>query len=268
MHRRPPDEDQDHRNHQHDHHDRRRNHRAGETEIADRGHHQRYAGDAAKARAVQRQADRHAALPVEPQAQRVGDHAEAGAGPAKGEQGIGKVELPGLAHLTDRDRGHGHRAYARDHAVPGTECLDRLADEGDQRRAGQIEERRAGRDQRRRPAVQPMQLGDIDALAVEAEPPAESRQQEADDDDAPAVVADRGFVDGGKIGGVQRCFFFWSCYIVMPGLVPASTSSRHGAKDVDGRVKPGHDGEIADHANSIRRAELSADVSYAGFDGS
>jgi hypothetical protein len=205
MYRRPPDEDQDHRNHQHDHYDRRRNHRPGETEITDRRHHQGYAGDAAETRAVQGQADRHAALAVEPQAERVGDHAEAGAGPAKGEQGIGKVELPGLAHLTDRDRGHGHRAYACYHAVPGTKCADRLADEDDQRRAGQIEERRAGRDQRGRPTVQPMQLGDIDALAVEAEPPAKSRQQEADDDDTPAVVADRGFIDGGVIGGVQRC---------------------------------------------------------------
>ncbi len=243
MDRRPPDEDQDHRNHQHNHHDGRRDHRAGEAEIADRGHHQRYAGDAAETRAVQRQADRHAALPVEPQAERVGDHAEAGAGPAEGQHGIGEVELPGLRHLAERDRGDGHRAYARDHAVPRTERLDGLADEGDQRRAGQIEERRARRDQRGRPAVQPVQLGDIDALAIEAEPPAERRQQETDDDDAPAVVADRGFVDGGVSGGVQWCLLLLvlatsSC----PGLSRASTSSR-GAKDVDGRVKPGHDAE-------------------------
>ena len=162
--------------------------------MADRGHQQRHADDAAKARAVQRQADRHAALFVEPEAQRVGDHAEAGAGPAEGEHGVGEIELPGLAHLADRDRGHGHRADARDHAVAGAEPLDRLADKGDQRRARQIEERRARRDQRRRPAVQPLQLGDIDALAIEAERPAEGRQQETDDDDAPAVVADRGFV--------------------------------------------------------------------------
>jgi hypothetical protein len=30
--------------------------------------------------------------------------------------------------------------------------------------------------------------------------------------------------------------------LVMPGLVPASTSSQYSSKkDVDGRVKPGHD---------------------------
>ena len=162
--------------------------------MADRGHQQGHADDAAKARAVQRQADRHAALLVEPEAEGVGDHAEAGAGPAEGEHGVGEIELPGLAYLADRDRGQSHRADARDHAVPWAEPLDRLADKGDQRRARQIEERRARRDQRRRPAVQPLQLGDIDALAIEAERPAEGRQQEADGDDAPAVVADRGFV--------------------------------------------------------------------------
>ena len=109
-------------------------HRAGKAEIADRRHQQRHADDAAKTRAVQRQADRHAALLVEPEAERVGDHAEAGAGPAEGEHGVGEIELPGLAYLSDRDRGHGHRADARDHAIAGAEPLDRLADKGDQRR--------------------------------------------------------------------------------------------------------------------------------------
>ena len=61
--------------------------------------------DAAKARAVQRQADRHAALPVEPQAERVGDDAEAGSRPAEREHGVGEIELPGLLHLADRDGG-------------------------------------------------------------------------------------------------------------------------------------------------------------------
>ena len=40
-----------------------------------------------------------------------------------------------------------------------------------------------------------MQFGEIDALAVEAECPAEGRDQKADRDDPPAVVADRGFID-------------------------------------------------------------------------
>ena len=53
-----------------------------------------------------------------------------------------------------------------------------------------------------------MQLGEIDALAVEAEAPAEGRDQEADRDDAPAVVAERGFVDRDVAGGVHGfpCF--------------------------------------------------------------
>ncbi len=180
MNRRAPDKQQNYGNHHHDHHHGRGGHPAGKTEMADRGHQQRYANDAAEARAVQRQADRHAALLVEPEAERVGDHAEAGAGPADGEHGVGEVELPGLAHMPDRDRADGHRTDARDHAIAGAKALDCLADKGDQRRARQIEERRAGRDQRRRPAVQPLQLGDIDALPVEAERPAEGREQKTD----------------------------------------------------------------------------------------
>ena len=187
--------------------------------MADRDHQQRHADNAAKTRAVQRQADRHAALFVEPEAERVGDHAEAGAGPAEGKHGVGEIELPGLAHLADRDRGQSHRADARDHAIPGAEPLDRLADKGDQRRARQVEERRARRDQRRRPAVQPLQLGDIDALAVEAERPAEGRQQEADGHDAPAVVADRGFVRRHVVAGVQEMSL--RCCLVIAAFVPA-----------------------------------------------
>jgi hypothetical protein len=34
-----------------------------------------------------------------------------------------------------------------------------------------------------------MQLGEIDALAIEAEPPAEGRNQEADRNDPPAIVS-------------------------------------------------------------------------------
>ena len=47
-----------------------------------------------------------------------------------------------------------------------------------------------------------LELGDIDALAVEAEPPAEGREQEADRNDAPAFVAEGGFVDGCVVPGI------------------------------------------------------------------
>ena len=61
---------------------------------------------AAEARAVQRQADRHAPPLLEPQAERVGDRAEAHAGPAEGQCGRStSVELPRLrSTLTERDR--------------------------------------------------------------------------------------------------------------------------------------------------------------------
>jgi hypothetical protein len=48
-----------------------------------------------------------------------------------------------------------------------------------------------------------MQLGEIDALAIEAERPAEGRDQEADTDDAPALIAKRAFVISDMCGSVQ-----------------------------------------------------------------
>jgi hypothetical protein len=49
-----------------------------------------------------------------------------------------------------------------------------------------------------------MQLGDIDALAIEAEPPAERRHQKADHDDPPAVIAGGCFVDDSTFGAIQQ----------------------------------------------------------------
>ena len=72
--------------------------------------------------------------------ERVGDDAEAGAGPAEGEHRVGEIKLPGLAHLPDRDGRERHRHDAGDQAIARAERLDRLADEGDQQRAEQIEE--------------------------------------------------------------------------------------------------------------------------------
>src|SRR5216684_6907163 len=60
-----------------------------------------------------------------------------------------------------------------------------------------------------------MQLGEIDALAVEAETPAERRHQEADHDDPPAIIADGGFVGGCGFRTIQCCPF--ACDIVMAG---------------------------------------------------
>src|SRR3954454_22650941 len=48
-----------------------------------------------------------------------------------------------------------------------------------------------------------MQLGEINALAVEPEPPAKSCDEKADRDDPPAIVTGRSF-DGSMTGGVQR----------------------------------------------------------------
>ena len=188
------------RDHQHQHRRRGRHHGAGKSEAADRRHQQRHADDPAETRAVQREADRHAALLIEPEAERIGDDAEAGAGPAERQQRVDGIELPRRGHLADQDGRSRHRDHAAEQAVARTERPHRLADKGDQHRAEQIEEGRRRRDQRGRPALQPMQFGQIDALAIEAEPPAEGRDQKADRDDAPALVTDRGLVDDDRTG--------------------------------------------------------------------
>ena len=51
--------------------------------------------------------------------------------------------------------------------------------------------------------MQPMQFGQIDALTVEAEAPAEGRHQKADRDDAPALVAGRGLIDDDRNWGLE-----------------------------------------------------------------
>ncbi len=109
----------------------------------DRGHQQRHADNAAEARAIQREADRHAALVVEPEAERIGDDPETGAGPAESKHGIGGVKLPRLGDLADQDGGRRHRYHPRQQAVARAEGTDRLADERDQQRTEQIEEGRA-----------------------------------------------------------------------------------------------------------------------------
>src|SRR5260370_36755133 len=50
-----------------------------------------------------------------------------------------------------------------------------------------------------------MQLGEVDALAVEAEAPAESRHHKADRDDPPALVTGGRLDDRDVTGRVQRC---------------------------------------------------------------
>jgi hypothetical protein len=203
-----PDRNQDHRHQQHDHRGRSDDHGAGKLKTSYRRNHQRHPDNSPKTCAVQREADRHATPLVEPEAERVGDHTEAGAGPAQRQQRVDGIKLPRRGNLTDQRRRRRHREYTGQHAVAWAERPDRFADERDQQRAEQIEKRRRRRNQRGRPAMNAMQFGDINALAVKAEGPAESRNQEADRDDSPAVIADRGFVDRGWSSlGVHRVQF-------------------------------------------------------------
>src|SRR5262249_9144512 len=137
------------------------------------------------------------------------DHAETHAGPAAGEHGVGEIELPGRVDLADADGGERGGEGARDQAIARAKFPHRLGDEHHDAGAEQIEEGGGARDQRGWPAVGAMQFGEIDALAVEAERPAESRDQEADADDAPTLVAKRSLVDGDRRGGVQGNSLVW-----------------------------------------------------------
>ena len=145
---------------------------------------------------------------------------ETRAGPAAGEHGVGEIELPGRVDLADADGGERGRAGARDQAIARPEFPHSFGDEHDDPGAEQIEEGGRARHQRGRRAVRAMQLGEIDALAVEAEGPAEGRNQEADGDDAPALIAERAFVDGDVRGGVQDGSFV---VLVVGTFRPATT---------------------------------------------
>lgn len=197
------DEDQDHRHHHHQHHCGNQQQGLGKSEQPDRGDQQRYTDNAAEACPIQCKADRHAALGVEPETERVGDRAKARAGPAQGEHGVGRIKLPRLGHPADQHRCCSEREYANQQAIAWTDRSDRLADKGDQQSTEQIEKGRRAGDDRGRPSMRPVQFGDIDALTIKAETPAENRHQETDRDDAPAVVPDGIFISDRAASCVQ-----------------------------------------------------------------
>ncbi len=66
--------------------------------------------------------------------------------------------------------------------------------------------------------MQAMQLSDIDALAIEAEPPAERRHQKADRDDPPAFVPGGGLVDDFFTEAIQH-LSLWLFSPSWPGIV-------------------------------------------------
>jgi len=80
-----------------------------------------------------------------PEAERIGDDPETGAGPTEeSKHGIGGVKLPRLSDLADQDGGRRHRLPPPPTgSCAGPKGTDRLADERDQQRTEQIEEGRA-----------------------------------------------------------------------------------------------------------------------------
>jgi hypothetical protein len=136
--------------------------------------------------------------------QRGGDNGKAGAGPAECQQRVRNIKLPRRGDLADHDARSRRHDNAAEQAGARARRPHRLADKGDDDRAEQIEECRRCRNQRGRPAVQPMQLGEVNALAVKPEGPAEGRYQKAHRDDPPAFITGGGFDDGDVTGCVQR----------------------------------------------------------------
>jgi hypothetical protein len=110
-------------------------------------------------------------------------------------QHVGYVKLPQRLDDTEQRDAAGERARTEQHHALRPEPCDGVADEHHHGGGQKVEARNAGRDHRRRPAVQPVELGEIDAVAVEPEAPAAHRGEKARDDHAPAGIADRGFVD-------------------------------------------------------------------------
>ena len=103
---------------------------------------------------------------------------------------VRRVDLPGLAR-----ESRAARARPPSAATPNStkrrapKRASAFAGEDHQHGVEQIGRGAGARDQRGRPAVQPRQFGEIDAVAVEPEAPARERHQEARDNHAPAEVA-------------------------------------------------------------------------------
>ena len=151
--------------------------------------------DAAAGRAVEGEAEREPAAPFEPGVQHGRDHHRAHAGPADRHQRIGEIELPGRLHQCQQ---HGRRAERRQPAQdqrPQPDAGEQIVGEDDEH-GGQEKREGAGRGhQRARPAMGALELGEIDALAIEAEAEHEEGHQETGQHDAPAAVMQRGFVN-------------------------------------------------------------------------
>jgi hypothetical protein len=126
---------------------------------------------------------------IEPLPDHHADGADVHGGGAHRHQQVYEIKLPKLGDDGEQRHRAAEAASAGQHHRAGAELCDGIADEHHQRRGEQVEAGDGGGNQRVRPAMQPVQLGEIDAVAVEAEAPAEHRRQIAGQHHAPAGVA-------------------------------------------------------------------------------
>ncbi len=116
--------------------------------------------------------------------------------PAERHQQIRRIDLPRLAREREQGDGEPERRDAEQHEAPRAEARERVVGEDHEHAVEQVCRGARARDQRSRPAVQALQFGEIDAVAVKPEAPAGERHQEARNDHAPAEIARGGFVRG------------------------------------------------------------------------
>src|SRR5206468_11806142 len=117
---------------------------------------------------------------------------------------------------------HGHRAAGDDD--PRSEPLVYVADRDRQKRAGDVVHGDRRRHGGRRPAMQPLERGDVDADSVETEAEAEQRHDERGADDVPAIEVTAAHAVTLAAGSVIVSPL--SDAIVRPRVLPAPAGAR------------------------------------------
>ena len=163
-------------------------HRCLEADMGDKQHQQRRNDDATRACTEERKADRQAAPLHEPRAHHRRDDDRAHADPAERHQRECRVERPRRGCEREQRHRPGKACDSRKHEALQAKARHDLVGEDDDHIADQEGERDCARNQRGRPAVEPLQLDQVDALAVQGEPEDGQRQQETGEHDTPAGV--------------------------------------------------------------------------------
>jgi hypothetical protein len=147
--------------------------------------------DTAEGGAVECDADREPAAMLEPRTHDGCDHHGAHAHPSARQQDIGGVKLPGSFRERQQRGGCGERAYPGEQKAPSPDPNHGVAGERRKNRAEQERQRAGVGDEAGRPAMQALQFGEINRVAVQAETEDEQCHQKARQHHAPAGINKR-----------------------------------------------------------------------------